>query len=125
MCDNKINKSDVEIFINKIQRQSGFVDVIDAYKLISHYVDIFGIKYMDKLDIEEELMCYYEELKSYIKGGDTMILRKKCNGCKEVKPINEYSKRNDGYEYKCKGCIKIYSDKRKEYRKNIKNKLEI
>lgn len=119
----KYNKEEIEEFVNKIQSKSGFVDVIDAYRLVSYYTDVFGVRFIENISPEEELIIYYDELKSVIMNGT--LDKKKCSSCNEVKSIEDYSKRKEGYEYKCKVCIKIYSDKRKEYRKNIKNKLEI
>lgn len=117
--DDKVNIDEIRLFINRVNNNSGYVDFVDAFRLISYYIDVFGIKYMDRFSIEDELMYYYEQLKSFINKENSSIkdYRKKCHTCKEIKEINEFTKRRgvkDGLEYKCKSCIKEYRDNRKK-----------
>lgn len=114
---NEKDFMEVKNFIEGLKSRGGFADVIDAYKLISFYVDVYGVIYMDKLSIEEELMFYYEELKKYIKiYNRENILYKRCYVCGEIKNKTDFGVRKlskDGLNTKCKSCIKIYVDNRK------------
>jgi len=60
-------------------------------------------------------------------------MNKICNCCKENLPISSFYKDNrnkDGYNYKCKECVKKYRDKigydqskyQKEYRNSVNGK---
>jgi hypothetical protein len=47
----------------------------------------------------------------------TEVNSKRCNICKQVKPLSEYAilrRSPDGYQNKCKSCDKVYRDKHKE-----------
>ena len=44
--------------------------------------------------------------KSFVDGG------KICSQCKEVKSLDKYGKRPQGYQARCKSCMKIYNKKR-------------
>jgi len=55
--------SDIKLFIERVNRQGGYIDEIDAFRLLSLYVDKFGVKYYDDLSIEDELCLMWEDLK--------------------------------------------------------------
>jgi hypothetical protein len=55
--------SDIKLFIERVNKQGGWIDEVDAFRLLSLYVDKFGVKYYEKLDIEEELCLMWEDLK--------------------------------------------------------------
>ena len=45
------------------------------------------------------------------------VKRKLCSSCKNYKPVNEFYKRSveaDGYGYRCKLCIKTYTQQRRD-----------
>jgi hypothetical protein len=49
--------------------------------------------------------------------------QKECRGCKEVKPLSEFFRRTaakDGYEYRCKDCVRTYlnTPHQKQYRRD-------
>ena len=44
--------------------------------------------------------------KTFVDGG------KICIKCKEVRDIEEFNKRQGGYQARCKPCMKIYNKKR-------------
>ena len=117
--DEEININEIILFINRVDKNSGYIDFVDAFRLLNYYIEIFGVKYMDRISIEDELIYYYGEIKLFIRRKITNIkyFRKKCNACKEVKTLNEFSKRRnspDKLEYKCRACIKIYNNNRKK-----------
>lgn len=120
MIISKEDFIEIKNFIDKVEKCRGYVDHIDAYRLISHYVDVFGVKYMNKLSIEDELILYYDELKSFVNKSNVnnyiSIYYKKCNRCNEVKNKSEYSIRRgtqDGLCYQCKDCDKVVIQQKK------------
>jgi hypothetical protein len=54
---------DIKYFIKKIELRGGHIDEVDAFRLVNFYVYKFGIKYYEKLSIEDELCLMWEELK--------------------------------------------------------------
>ena len=120
MEDVIINQNDfieAKLFVERIEKNSGYVDFVDTYRLISYYVDIFGIQFTHKLSIEEELIIYYDKLKKFFattnKDNFTKLYYKKCSSCNLTKNKSEFSIRRqapDGLCYKCKSCNKIYRD---------------
>lgn len=63
MRSDELNLS-IKEFVREVERKRFYVDIIDCYRLISLYVDKFGIKYYDHLSQEDELCLMWEELKS-------------------------------------------------------------
>lgn len=53
--------------INKIENQGHLVDYIDAFRLISVYVELGGDTKWSRLPIEDQLIKMYAELKKFIK----------------------------------------------------------
>ncbi len=115
---------DKEELLEKIERQAGYIDVIDAYRLISVYTDEFGIL-KTTLSVEDELIYMYMKLK-----GDSRIKKKDlesgkvkiCKFCKIEKKHHEFN----SYYYKeekrrvatCKECMKNQKElleKRQDY----------
>jgi hypothetical protein len=62
LCNAEMEK-DMKYFIRKIELRGGHIDEVDAFRLVNFYVYKFGIKYYDKLSIEDELCLMWEELK--------------------------------------------------------------
>jgi hypothetical protein len=54
---------DIKSFIECVNKQGGWINEVEAFKLVSLYVDKFGIKCYDRLSIEDELCLMWEELK--------------------------------------------------------------
>ena len=50
-------------FVNRIEKQKGFITEIDAFILTSLYVDLYGIFYDYRFSQEQELLYYWEKLK--------------------------------------------------------------
>jgi len=56
---------DLRLLLRRITTR-GYVDVVDAYKLVSYRVDLLGIKCYERgMTIEEELQIIYDELVVY------------------------------------------------------------
>jgi hypothetical protein len=55
--------NDIKLFIEQVNKQSGWINEVDAFRLLSLYVEKFGVKYYDKLSIEDELCLMWEDLK--------------------------------------------------------------
>ena len=56
----------LENLIADIEMKRGYADIIDCYKVIDVYVDIFGVEYTE-LKTEDEVMYMYTKLKHYYK----------------------------------------------------------
>jgi hypothetical protein len=100
--------------IEKIKRQSYYIDHVDAFRLISHYVDIYGVRYWDNLSIEDELLLMFNELRKPVIGPT-----KKCGICLERKAYIDFAvdKRiSDGRCIYCRKCLQIKRQARKHGR---------
>lgn len=58
------NLSKLSIVLEEIKNKGGFADVIDCYKIIDVYVDIYGVEYTT-LSIKDELEYMLKRLKDY------------------------------------------------------------
>jgi len=57
---NKLTTECID-FLDRVYRQRGFIDYIDAYRLASHHINTFG--YIEtNLEIEEDLIQMYNDL---------------------------------------------------------------
>jgi len=97
-------------FIEKVKRQNYLIDGIDSWRLVHFFTDKFGVKYYDKLTLEDELCLMWEKLTV------ERVVKKKCKGCGIEKDIINFSfnkKTKDGRTYKCKVCTNEYLRMRK------------
>jgi hypothetical protein len=67
VCSINNIDNDIKLFIESVNKQNGWINEIDAFRLLSLYVDKFGVKYYDNLNIEDELCLMWEELKKVYK----------------------------------------------------------
>lgn len=122
-----------EELINKIERQAGYIDALDAYRLISLYTDEFGIL-KTKLSVEDELIYMYMKLKGYTgafrgKAADIEGSRlKTCSSCKIEKRHTLFK----SYYYKdekrrkstCFDCDKRHKDLSESWQKSIDERIK-
>jgi hypothetical protein len=120
--------------IEKIERQAGYIDAVDALCLISVFTDEFGIV-MTKMDKEDELTWMYMKLKGYKEKDKTKSANffernksKICRGCKIEKKHYEFK----SYYYKdvktrkstCMDCDAKYKDFSDNWQKSIEEKIK-
>lgn len=95
--------------IEKVEKQNGYVDIIDAYRICSVYTDIFGYSNMfgkqdiNKLPVLEQLIIMYDEIKKHTDSD----IKKVCSECGKEKNILDFyksSSNRDGYYKSCKYC---------------------
>lgn len=48
-------------FLDKIDKNRGYIDDVDVYRLVSYYIDIFD-KVIDYMELETELIYCYNKL---------------------------------------------------------------
>lgn len=93
--------------LEKIDKQCGYIDAIDAFSLVSIFTDEFGIRFTN-LSIEEELKWMYLKLKGYnIRSVEFEMSEKRCNKCNIIKNMDSFyinSSTHDGRHYTCKVC---------------------
>lgn len=93
--------------LEKIERQSGYIDHIDAFRLISAFTDEFGVVYTT-LQPEDELRWMFLKLKGYnIRTVQFEKPEKECIKCKETKNIDDFAKNiatKDGRNSSCRLC---------------------
>lgn len=97
-------------FIEDVKRKSGYIDYIDAFKLIHLFTEKYGVIYTE-LSIEDELIYMWIKLQE---NNNNKI----CKVCKVEKDLNDfyYSKnRKDNKDNWCAKC-------RREYRYKYFNK---
>ena len=106
-----------EEIIQKIEKQRGFCDTIDAFRIVGVYTDLYGVEYHDNLSVEEELIYMYSMIKSFDDVNDFKPTDEKvCGKCKLSKQRTEFSKNSlsrDKKDKYCKACNKINTDKHK------------
>jgi len=98
-----------EEFVEKVNKQSGWIDTLDAFCLIHFFTERFGVVYTE-LSIEDELMYMWERLKLELQPKKHQI----CKVCKIKKDIEEYYiKRTSKYgrELTCRECKRKYMRK--------------
>lgn len=60
-------KQELKNFLFELKRKCYYLDAIDCYKLISYYVEIWGVWYFDRASLEEELIFYLNKCIKYTK----------------------------------------------------------
>lgn len=106
-------------FIEKVERQRGWVDLIDIYRLIHFFTEKWGVE-ITNLPIEDELMYMWMKLRE-----DKSNRTKVCYKCRIEKCLDDYHYNNhtkDNRSSYCKVCMNLKS---REYTMKKKNKLEI
>lgn len=106
-------------FIEKVNKQRGFIDAVDAWRLIHFFTEKWGVMYYDKLSIEDELCLMWMKLQE-----DKSTNKKKCSKCKEYKLLDDFNKdknKRDGRCNYCKVCIVYYNKKRNDKKKYVIN----
>lgn len=103
-----------EEFIAKVEKQHGYIDAIDSFRLVHFFTYEFGV-IQTYMPVELELCYMYQKLK-----GNKVLKRdyygsRKCQTCEIVKPATEYI---DRVKHKrCAECVKAS-------RKWKRNKIE-
>jgi len=123
-----------EEFIEQIERQGGWCDDLQAFKLTHYYSEVFGATWNRKYEnMEDELSYMYLRLKKTVeKGsivfdeeGQLLVGSKVCITCGYDKPVSEYNKdrrKKDGLRTQCKSCVNEYQ--REYFRRNPHKKEE-
>ena len=115
---------ELQMFINKVNIKKGWIDYIDAFRLVNLYTNCYGVL-STTLSIEDELVYMWNKINNIeIEKG---IIKKKiedkvCCTCKLKLTTDDFTKdksNKDGLDYKCKDCKNSYSQR---YRKNGPNK---
>ncbi len=93
--------------LERIEMQSGYIDMVDAFRLISIFTDEFGVVYTN-LKPEDELKWMLLKLKGYnISSVKFEFGEKKCTKCGEVKSADSFSMNKatkDGRNSSCRLC---------------------
>lgn len=95
-----------EQFIQKVNKQRGWIDELDAYRLVSIFTDNFGVIYTE-LPIEMELLYMWEKLNEVENEKKTKI----CTNCKIEKELDDFykdKKSKDGRLPRCARCTREY-----------------
>ena len=96
---------------NKFSTNDQYLYDDHVIKCLDKYSYIFECEYCNKFKANAE-SNYNRHIKScQIKYSDTETTYKKCFACKEEKLLTEFSKdnsRGDGYQYRCKDCLKVW-----------------
>jgi hypothetical protein len=56
----------IEILLEDLERKRYWVDLLDCYKIIDTFIDIYGVKYTN-FSVEDELFYMVEKIKEYYK----------------------------------------------------------
>jgi hypothetical protein len=119
-----------EDLLKKIEKQVGYIDAVDAFRLISLYTDEFGIL-KTKLSIEDELIYMYMKLRGYNNGKANDIESSKlkiCTRCKiEKRHIlfkSYYYKDEKKRKSTCMDCDAKYKDFSDNWHKSIEEKIK-
>jgi hypothetical protein len=134
-----------EELIEKIKRQAGYVDMLDAYRVVDVYTTLFGVEYFDTrkqtLSVQEELILMWDRINRYeeIVSNDDYIdvntKTKVCFTCGEETALINYhrdKKKKDGRKIDCKHCaVKKHQDyvtkrieKEPDYKKKLNDKYK-
>jgi hypothetical protein len=115
----KILKSREEL-IDKVKRQAGYVDMVDAFRICSVFTDLFGVDNFDRtksgnspVGVEEQLVIMWDKIERY----EDIITKpnyvnpdeakKVCYDCGEEKFLSDFQrdrKKKDGRKINCKVC---------------------
>jgi hypothetical protein len=115
--------------LEKIEKQHGWVDVIDAYTIIHLFTEEFGI-IQTALSVENELTYMLMRLRGdAVLWTDFETKKKLCTKCGEEKFATEFQVNvamKDGRSSRCKACINgrakdLQSKKKDEEKKQIKS----
>lgn len=116
--------------LDRIDRNGGWIDHIDAFQLLSVYVEEFGVIYT-ALSIDEELSLIYYRLKGYevFEEDFTDLKVKKCIRCGIKQKLTDFGKnwsRIDGRMATCKICFRLDPERsRKEWEEKEKKKSPV
>jgi hypothetical protein len=116
-----------EQLLDRIERNGGWIDHIDAFQLLSIYIEEFGVIYT-ALSIDEELSLIYYRLKGYevFEEDFTDLKVKKCIRCGIEQRLTHFGKNwnlRDGRTATCKICHRLDPERsRKEWEEKEKKK---
>lgn len=97
----------VEEFIERIKKQRGYINGLDAWKLTDHYINYFGL-WHNSLSIEDELIVMWTRLKSEKNLKEIIISTKTCARCLKSKMSYDFTKSDynkDRLACYCKSCV--------------------
>jgi hypothetical protein len=100
-----------EQFIEKVKKQSGYIGVLDAWRLIHFFTNKWGVFYTE-FSIEDELVYMWLKLQEE--------RTKYCSKCDKDLSLDEFHNNNassDGKFAYCKTCCSNYRKKKNENRK--------
>jgi hypothetical protein len=105
-----------QALIDKVERQRGWVDVVDCFRIIDVFVDIYGDSgiNIDAFTEEDQVIYMYDKIKNY-----NSYTTNVCNKCSIEKPITEFYKRLNTYTNICKICIKNDIDDEKREKRRL------
>lgn len=98
----------IDEFINKVNKQRGWIDEIDAWRLVDIYEEIPNRRNIDNMKVEDQLIYMYQFIIGRTK---VNITTKKCASCGEVKELDSFykdKKRPDGLSPRCAECTRKY-----------------
>ena len=114
--------------LRKLEIQNGQADLVDAFRIVALYTELYGVKYYEKLSIEEELILMYEKLKEYKwskKSIDYDINKdsKVCRRGNEEKLLREFYKKTDAKDGRNNTCAKCSVELNQAWKKkrDLKN----
>jgi hypothetical protein len=94
-------------FIEKVNKQRGYIGVLDAWRLIHFFTEKWGVIYTE-LPIENELIYMWLKLQEEKK--------KYCKKCDTYKDMNDFHNNIKGTNGKCAYCKDCSSEYRKKRR---------
>lgn len=101
-------------FIEKVKKQSGYVGVLDVYRLIHFYTEKWDVL-TTKLTVEDELVYMWLKLQQ------DRPTKKNCYSCNKEKDLEEYHIDNNKFDKKCLYCKSCITEKSKIKRYGITN----
>jgi uncharacterized protein (DUF39 family) len=111
-----------EQLIKKIKKQAGFVDVLDAYRIVDAYTTLYGVEFFgtqtNPMSVEDQLIIMWDKIlnsEKYIEIKEKQDRRKKvCVECKEEYSLSNFHKdrkKKDGHKIRCKACaVRIHQE---------------
>ena len=103
-------EKEVNSFIKKVNSRNGYIDYIDAFRLVHIYTNMYGVLWTT-LSIEDELILMWDRINKPITKSKKVITEKVCYKCKVKKEIAYFSidrRRKDGLDGKCMACKNEY-----------------